>query len=133
MQELVARADIVSIHVPLLETTKHMIDKNMLKMMKKNAVIINTARGGIINEADLYDSLKNGDILGAGLDVFEKEPVSKDYPLVMLPNVVASSHCAGNSIDNSVTMGKLCAGNIMKIARGEKIVKPTLVNKEFLK
>ena len=133
LKELMKKSDVLSIHVPLIDSTRHVINKEMLNLMKPNAIIINTSRGGIIEENDLCEALRSNKILGAGLDVFEQEPASQDNPLVCLDNVVASAHCAGNSIDNSVTMGRLCVENVKKIAQGEKITEPTLVNSKYLK
>ena len=73
---------ILSLHIPLTEKTKNLINYSKIKTMKKNAIIINTSRGGIINEIDLNKALKKNIIFGAGLDVFEKEPVDKNNPLI---------------------------------------------------
>lgn len=132
LDELVAKTDIISIHVPLLDSTKHLFDKKLLSKMKKHAVLINTSRGGIIDENALYDALKSHNILGAGIDVFEHEPIKENNPLVTLDNIVMSAHCAGNTIDNSVIMGRYCAENILKIDKGEKLTRPDLVNEQYL-
>ena len=86
--------DYLSLHIPLNEKTKNMIDYKRLKLMKKNAIIINTSRGGTINEIDLDNALKNNIIFGAGLDVFEKEPVDKDNPLINNKKILLSPHSA---------------------------------------
>jgi D-3-phosphoglycerate dehydrogenase len=86
--------DYLSLHVPLTEETKNMINYSKLKTMKKTAVIINTSRGGIINEKDLDNAIKNNIIFGAGLDVFEKEPVEKENPLLKNNRVLLSPHSA---------------------------------------
>ncbi len=85
-------ADFLSIHMPLTSETKNLIDLKKLKTMKKNAIIINTARGGIINETDLDTALNNKIIFGAGLDVFEKEPINMDNPLIKNKRVLLSPH-----------------------------------------
>ncbi len=87
-------ADIISLSVPLTKETNNMITLNEIKMMKKNAIIINTSRGGIVNEKDLNDALNNNLIHGAGLDVFTKEPPDKDNPLLKNNRVVLSPHAA---------------------------------------
>lgn len=133
LEDLLKESDIVSIHVPLLEQTRHLIDTAALRMMKKNAILINTARGGVINEADLYDALKTGTILGAGMDVFEQEPLRKGHPLLELPNIVVSSHNAGNTADNSIFMAERCAENILTVINGGQVSKPDLVNGHLLK
>ena len=93
---LLKRSDYVSVNSPFNEMTKGLINKEKLSLMKKTAYLINTSRGGLINESDLINALKNNDIAGAGLDVFEIEPMIKDNPLIELNNVVLSPHMAGN-------------------------------------
>ena len=86
--------DYLSLHIPLTEKTKNMINYEKISSMKKNAIIINTSRGGIINEIDLDKALKNNIIFGAGLDVFEKEPIDKNNPLINNKKVLLSPHSA---------------------------------------
>lgn len=92
---LVRASDIVTVHASLNPQTKQLINKEILKKMKNTALFINTARGGIVNERDLIDSLKNGDIAGACLDVFESEPLPTDSELRDLRNVILTPHTAG--------------------------------------
>lgn len=92
---LVSESDIVTVHTSLNPQTKQLIDKEVFKKMKNTALFINTARGGIVNEKDLIDALKNGDISGACLDVFEAEPLSTDSELRSLSNVILTPHTAG--------------------------------------
>ena len=94
LEEGLKNCDYLSLHIPLTEKTKNMINYEKIKSMKKNAVIINTSRGGIINEIDLDKALKNNIIFGAGLDVFEKEPVDKNNPLLKNNKVLLSPHSA---------------------------------------
>ncbi len=86
--------DYLSLHIPLTEKTKNLINYEKIKTMKKNAIIINTSRGGIINESDLNKALENNIIFGAGLDVFEKEPIEKDNPLINNKKILLSPHSA---------------------------------------
>ena len=86
--------DYLSLHIPLTEKTKNMINSSKLNSMKKTAIIINTSRGGIINEIDLNNALNEKIIFGAGLDVFEKEPINKDNPLLKNKDVLLSPHSA---------------------------------------
>ena len=86
--------DYVSLHVPLNEKTKNLIDYSKLKNMKREVIVINTARGGIINENDLDKALRENIIFGAGLDVFEKEPIDKSHPLLSNKKVLLSPHSA---------------------------------------
>jgi len=92
---LVSTSDIVTVHASLNPQTKQLIDKEVFRKMKNTALFINTARGGIVNEKDLIDALKNGDISGACLDVFEAEPLSTDSELRNLSNVILTPHTAG--------------------------------------
>jgi len=88
------RCDYLSLHIPLTDKTKNMINYEKIKIMKKNSIIINTSRGGTINEIDLDKALKNNIIFGAGLDVFEKEPIDKNNPLISNKKVLLSPHSA---------------------------------------
>ncbi|WP_405116309.1 NAD(P)-dependent oxidoreductase [Paenibacillus sp. FSL K6-1217] len=92
---LLSNSDIISVHVPLTEQTKHLINQEVFKKMKNTALFINTARGGIVNERDLINALKNGDISGACLDVYESEPLPIDSELRNLGNVILTPHTAG--------------------------------------
>ncbi len=94
-EELLKTCDIVSLHLPLNEETKHMIGKKELQLMKEEAILINTARGSIVNSEDLADALKKGKIAGAGVDVFEMEPpIPSNHPLFGAPNLFATPHVA---------------------------------------
>lgn len=95
LEQVFAESDILSLHVPLVDSTRELVRAKTLETMKTGAVLINTARGGLVNEADLFESLKSGKLLGAGLDVFNQEPVVlEDTQLLKLPNVVALPHVA---------------------------------------
>ena len=133
LDTLMAQADIVSIHVPLLESTAGMIDRSKLSLMKPTACIINTSRGGIINEADLIEVLREGKILGAGLDTYAQEPLSRDSELLKLDCVVATPHCGGNTADNDINMAAICMDCIARYdASGSREMRE-IVNREFLK
>lgn len=95
LDTLVSTSDIISVHLPLNQQTKELINKTVFKKMKNTALFINTARGGIVNQKDLIDALKNKDILGACLDVFESEPLPIDSELRNLSNVILTPHTAG--------------------------------------
>jgi D-3-phosphoglycerate dehydrogenase / 2-oxoglutarate reductase len=97
LDALLASADVISLHCPLLDQTRHMINRTTISQMKPRVIFVNTARGGLVMEADLIDALKSGRMLGAGLDVFEKEPLPSDSPLRTLPNVLLTSHAASAS------------------------------------
>ncbi len=117
-ETLFKNADIISIHVPLTPETKHSIGKDQFEMMDDNAFIINCARGGIINEEDLYEALSKGIIGGAGLDVFEKEP-PKNSPLLTLDNLVATPHIGASTREAQRDAAIIVAKEIKKVLSGE--------------
>ncbi|MEM2555043.1 MAG: D-glycerate dehydrogenase, partial [Nitrososphaerota archaeon] len=130
LDSLLKESDFITLHVPLTNETRHLINEEKLKLMKKNAIIINTSRGPVIDEKALYKALKEKWIAGAGLDVFEKEPTPKNNPLLKLPNVVVAPHIASASYETRSRMAELVAENLIAFHKGEK--PPTLVNKEVL-
>jgi len=116
--ELLPQADFVSIHAPLLSSTRHLIDERRLKLMKKTAYLVNTARGPIVDEAALVSALKDRTIAGAGLDVFENEP--KLAPgLAKLDNVILTPHIASASDSARNEMSRLAAQNIIDFLEGK--------------
>jgi glyoxylate reductase len=124
-EELLRRADFVSLHVPLTASTRHMIGAAELAMMKRAAVLVNTARGAVVDEEALAEALARGRIAAAGLDVFEAEP--KIHPrLLGLPNVVLASHIASASVDTRRRMSLMAAENVVAALSGARPV--NLVN-----
>ncbi len=122
-EELLKEADVVSVHVPLLDSTKHLINAERLKMMKPTAYLVNTSRGPVVAEAELVEALKNKVIAGAALDVGETEP--KWAPgLAELPNVVLTPHIASATIEARSAMGELAAKNIIEVLSGRSPVTP---------
>lgn len=116
-EEVFAQADVVSLHLPSTPETRHIINEETLATMKPNAVLINTARGELVDEMALYNALKDGIIAGAGLDVFESEPVGSS-PLVTLDNVVVTPHIAGNTTESGNRIGRMALQNIVDILSG---------------
>ncbi len=106
-------ADYVSLHMPLTDKTKNLINYSVLKTMKKNSIIVNTARGGIINELELERALNEGLIFGAALDVFSKEPIEKDNPLLKNKKIILSPHSATFTDECTSRMGIETAKNII--------------------
>lgn len=94
LDALLERADIVSLHLPLLPETHHLLNAARFQQMRRGAILVNTARGGLVDTAALVDSLRRGHLAGAGIDVFDPEPVAADAPLLALPNVVLAPHVA---------------------------------------
>jgi phosphoglycerate dehydrogenase-like enzyme len=129
LPELLAWADVISIHVPLTEDTRGLIGAAELAQMKPGAVIVNTSRGGIIDEAALAGALKAGTIGGAGIDVFEAEPPPADHPLFALANVVLGPHVAGVTEASMKHMALHCAAVVETILNGERPA--TLLNPEI--
>lgn len=107
-KEMLKDCDMISVHVPLLDSTRNMIGKEELASMKQTAVIINCSRGGIINEAALTDALNQGVIAGAGTDVFEEEPPSPDSPLLNAKNLLYSPHSAAQTRESVIRMAEMC-------------------------
>lgn len=99
MNELVEKSDVISLHLPLTDDSQHLVDQNFLGQMKEEAYLINTARGGLIDEEALYNALDHNHIKGAGLDVLTKEPPKADHPLLTLSNCIVTSHMAWASLD----------------------------------
>ncbi len=119
MGELLATFDIVTLHVPLNATTRHMVGAPELARMKPEAILINTSRGPVIDESALARALADNSLFGAGLDVFDQEPPPPDNPLFALPNVVLTSHFAGPTWDNQIARLRNAFDNVQRVHRGE--------------
>lgn len=128
-EELVERSDYLSLHVPLTEQTTHLVDAPVLAKMKDSAILINTARGPVVDETALVAALKSGEIAGAGLDVFEEEPALAPG-LAKLPNTVLLPHIGSATVPVRAEMSRLSALNAIAMAQGDK--PPHLVNPEVL-
>ena len=121
LQSICETCDIISLHVPLTPQTRHIISDKEISLMKPNAIIINTARGGLIDETALLRALENKRIAGAGLDVHEVGQPTADYPFAKLDNVVLTPHNGGGTFDNVEAVTKHAYGNMLKILRGEPL------------
>lgn len=128
LERLLAESDFVSLHCPLTPETRHLIDAQTLRRMKPGAILINTARGGVVDQRALLKALQTGVIAGAGLDVTDPEPMAADDPLLRLPNVVVTPHIASASIQTRDRMARMAADNLLAGLRGEKL--PHCVNPE---
>jgi glyoxylate reductase len=128
---LLKESDFVSLHVPLMKETHHLINAEKLRLMKKTAYLVNNARGPVVDEKALYDALKAGQIAGAGLDVFEVEPVPLDSPLLKLDNVVVAPHISSASLETRAQMSQMVADNLVAFFEGKK--PPNLVNADVMK
>lgn len=112
-EEIYRQCDVISLHLPLLPSTRNTIGQAELAMMKPNAILVNTARGGLIDENALLDALEEKKIYGAGIDAFEEEP-PKDPRWFRLENVVLGSHCAASTVGASENMGKMATENLIR-------------------
>ena len=119
LNELLSNADVVSLHVPLNESTRHMIGQREFARMKPTALLINTSRGPVVEEAALVRALSEDQLFGAGLDVFDPEPPRADNPLLKLDNVVLTAHFAGPTWDNHAARFRNAFDNVQRVARGE--------------
>ncbi|WP_111496849.1 C-terminal binding protein [Marinobacter bohaiensis] len=119
LDTLCREADVISLHVPLTDQTRHLIDRRRLALMKPNAVLINTARGGLIDEPALAATLKNGRLFGAGLDVFEQEPPQSDSPLMDCPGVVISDHTGWYSEESIAELQRKAAEEVCRVFNKE--------------
>jgi glyoxylate reductase len=119
-EKLLSQSDVISIHVPHSKQTEHIFDKKNLKKMKKSSFLINTARGKIINENHLIEALKNKTIAGAGLDVFESEPIGKNHPLTKMNNVVLAPHIGSSTKETRSKMAKITIENLRLGIEGKK-------------
>ncbi len=128
--ELIETSDFIVCLTPLTDETRGLFSKESFMKMKNSAVFINVSRGPVVDEDALYQALVTGEIAAAGLDVFEKEPVDADHPLLTLPNVVALPHIGSSSTETREKMMKLCCDNIELVLINQQ--PKTLVNKEWV-
>jgi len=132
IEELLSWADIVSLHAPLTEATRNLLDRERLRCMKPGAVLVNCARGQIIDEAALDEALRDGRLAGAALDTFATEPCPSGLPLLTAPNLITTPHVAGVTQEAFARMGMIAAANVASILRGTELVAENLVNPEVL-
>ncbi|RLQ23428.1 D-glycerate dehydrogenase [Seongchinamella sediminis] len=128
LEELLLRSDFVSLHVALTDDTRGLFDARRIALMKPGAVLVNTARGGIVDEQALADALADGRLSAAGMDVFGQEPVAADNPLLGLPNVVVAPHIGSASVITRAKMADLAVANAIAALRGQAM--PHCVNPE---
>ena len=131
VEAVLREADFVSLHTPLMEETRHLMNAERLAMMKKTAILINSSRGPVVDPGALYDALKAGTIWAAGLDVTEPEPLPVTDPLLTLDNCLVVPHIASASIKTRDNMSELAADNIINVLEGRAPKTP--VNPEVVK
>ncbi len=130
METVLREADFVSVHVPYMPETHHLIGREQFRLMKTSAVLINSARGPVVDPDALYEALSGGQIWAAGLDVTEPEPIPMDSPLLKLSNCLIAPHIASASYKTRDAMSELAARNILAALAGER--PPTVINPEVL-
>ena len=128
LEELLLRSDFVSIHLPLNEETRNLMNAERIATMKPGAVLVNTARGGIVDEVALAQALSSGNLYAAGIDVFAREPVEQDNPLLALPNVVVAPHIASATMLTRARMADLAVDNAIAALAGRRM--PSCANPE---
>jgi D-3-phosphoglycerate dehydrogenase / 2-oxoglutarate reductase len=131
LEDLLAEADIISLHLPLTKTTKYMFTEKEFKLMKNTAFIINTSRGSLIKEEDLYKALNEKWIAGAALDVTEKEPIDSNNNLLKLDNIIITPHVSFYSDESLKDLQRNAAKGVAQVLTGE--IPSSIVNKEVLK
>jgi D-3-phosphoglycerate dehydrogenase / 2-oxoglutarate reductase len=129
---LFEEADFVSVHAPHTLETDKLVSRERLALMKPTAFLVNTARGGLVDEAALAEALREGKIAGAGLDVFEVEPLPAGSPLRGPPNVIMTPHCAGSSIDAIAGMADRCVDNVLALLEGRDPGADYVLNPEVI-
>lgn len=122
MDKVITSCDILSVHIPLTPETKNTISTAELAKMKQGSYVINTARGGIVNEMALYEALKSGHLNGAAMDVVESEPMTPDHPLLSLDNVVVTPHIAMYSKEAINAVSLICAENVVACLTGGQMI-----------
>jgi glyoxylate reductase len=120
-EDLLRESDFVSLHVNLSAETKGMIDADALALMKPTAVLINTARGPIVDTAALYEALKSGQIASAALDVTDPEPLPADHKLLQLPNLIVAPHIASGTVTSRTQMAMMAVRNLVAGVQGEPL------------
>jgi len=131
LDDLLRESDFVVVLVPLSDATRGMFGAREFGLMKDSAVFVNVSRGAVVKEMELFDALKQGRPWAAGLDVFEKEPIGPDHPLLTLPNVVAVPHIGSASVATRTRMATLAATNLVAALTGQKV--PAPINPEVLR
>lgn len=124
LDTLLQESDFVSVHVPLMDSTHHLINERAFKMMKKTAILINSSRGPVVDQKALYNALKDGEIAHAGIDVFDPEPISVDDPLLKLDNITVVPHIASASVATRTKMAMMAADNLIAGITGKPLPNP---------
>lgn len=127
LEELLSCCDILSVHAPLTDTTRGMIGEKELRRMKPGSILINTSRGGVVEECALIEALQNGTIRAAGLDSFTQEPLDPNSPLLLMDQVVTTCHYGGSTVDNILPRIEHAYRNIVRFEQGGGIEPSDLI------
>ena len=127
LEDLLESADFVSLHVPLTETTRHLLGRSRFRLLKPGVCLVNTARGGLIDEAALIESLESGHIAAAGLDVMEEEPPPSDHPLLSFPQVYYTPHLAWYSEASRIELRRRVAEEALRVLTGKPALNPVVI------
>lgn len=130
LEVVLSKSDFISLHLPLKDQTRHIINSSTISMMKSGAILVNTARGGLVDEQAVYEALKSGKLGGFGMDVFEVEPPGNS-PLFELENVVVTPHMGSSTVEAIRAMANLAVKNLIDVLTGKEC--PYIVNVEYLK
>lgn len=130
LEMLIETSDIVTLHVPLLDSTRHMLGAEEIARMKKDAVIINTARGGLVDDVALVQAVRTGKLAGAGVDVVEQEPLPVGHPLLTEPNIIVTPHIGGGTADIGNVILPMLVQDIQNFVAGK--FPAHVVNKDYL-
>ena len=120
--EILSQSDILSLHLPLSDQTAHYIGKNELKQMKPSAILVNTARGQLVDQTALFSAIKNGELAGAGLDVTDPEPMRSNDPLLTLPQVTVLPHIGSATVTTRIKMAEMAARNLIRALNGQPML-----------
>lgn len=131
LDELLQTSDIVTLHVPLVDETRHMIGEEQIKKMKEGAILINTARGGLVDDVALEKAVRTGMLSGAGLDVVEREPLSAQDELLHNPNIIVTPHIGGGTADLGDIIIPMLVNDILRLSEGEE--PEHIVNKKYFR
>lgn len=129
-KDLLKESDYISINVPLTKKTERMIGKEEFKLMKKNSFLINTARGDVLDQKSLYQALINKRIAGAGLDVFQQEPIPLNDPILKLQNVILTPHIGSGTVETRLSMSLMAVNDVMRVLEGKRPIH--LINKDLV-
>jgi glyoxylate reductase len=120
--EILSQSDILSLHLPLSDKTVHYIGKNELKQMKPSAILVNTARGQLVDQTALFNAIKNGELAGAGLDVTDPEPMRGNDPLLTLPQVTILPHIGSATVTTRTKMAEMAGRNLIRALNGQPML-----------